>query len=144
MKKEILKWRLSKLPTADEVITLIGAKIITQEEAREVLFNTETEEDRDKKSLESEIKFLRELVEKLSNDRTRIIEVIKEIKTPYYNHPWYYPYSHWCSVTSNIVSNASSVDTANVYNTGSSLCSTENEFKNCATISGSFTEIKTF
>ena len=57
MTKKIV-WRLSKLPTADELRELVKDKIITQEEAREILFNLETEEERDKKSLESEIKFL--------------------------------------------------------------------------------------
>lgn len=96
MKKK-LNWRLGKLPTSDEVRELVKDKIITQDEAREILFNQETEEDRDKKSLESEIKFLRELVEKLSNNPTRIIETIKEIKVPYYQYNWYHPYEVWCS-----------------------------------------------
>mgnify|MGYP001588840513 CR=1 FL=1 len=98
MTKE-LKWRLSKLPTPDELRELVKDKIITQDEAREILFNFETEEDRDKKSLESEIKFLRELVEKLSENRTKIVEVIKEIQRPYYIQPWYNPYHVWCTTS---------------------------------------------
>ena len=97
MKNKKLVWRLSKLPTIEEITTLIKEKIITQEEAREILFNQEAEEDRDKSSLESEIKFLRELVEKLSNDKSRIVEVIKEVKVPYYQNPWYQHYWVWCS-----------------------------------------------
>ena len=61
-----LNWRLSKLPTPDEVRELVKDKVITQDEAREILFSQETEEERDKNSLESEIKFLRELVDKLA------------------------------------------------------------------------------
>lgn len=91
-----LKWRLSKLPTVDELTSLVSSKIITQEEAREILLTSETQEDRDKKSLETEIKFLRELVEKLSN-RSQIVEVIREIKPSYKTYPWYPPYITWCS-----------------------------------------------
>lgn len=57
-KHEELVWRLGKLPTVEEITTLIDKKIITQEEAREILFNTRTVEERDKVSLEAEIKFL--------------------------------------------------------------------------------------
>jgi len=96
-----LVWRLGKLPSPDELVNLINAKIITQEEAREILFNVETEEDRDKKSLESEIKFLRELVEKLSEGRTQIITTIREIERPYYRQPWYQPYTTWCANAGN-------------------------------------------
>ena len=75
-----LKWRLSSLPTPDEVRALVIDEVITKDEAREILFSSETEQERDKKSLEAEIKFLRELVEKLSNQQsTKIIETIKYI-----------------------------------------------------------------
>lgn len=90
-----LKWRLSKLPTVDEITLLVEKKILKEEEAREILFSSETEEDIGKDELKSEIKFLREMVEKLSKDRNQIITVIKEIETPKYN--WYKPYEVWCS-----------------------------------------------
>lgn len=95
-----LQWRLSKLPTPDEVRELVKDKIITQEEAREILFSQETEEDRDKKSLETEIKFLRELVSKLSSTRTQIVETIREVYVPYKRWDWYKPYEVWCSSAS--------------------------------------------
>jgi len=93
---KILKWRLGKLPTVEELLNLLNAKLITEAEAKAILFSSETEEDRDKKSLESEIKFLRELIEKLSQDRTKVIEVIKEVYKPYYNYQWCRPYQIWC------------------------------------------------
>ena len=68
--KTNLKWRLSKLPTVDEVLNLIGSKLITQDEAKDILFSSETEEDRDKESLKAEVRFLRDLVEKLSKSNT--------------------------------------------------------------------------
>lgn len=90
-----LVWRLGKLPSVEELRQLVTDKIITQEEARDILFNTETEEERDKKSLESEIKFLRELVDKLSQ-RSKIVEVIREVEKPYYRWEWYKPYAQYC------------------------------------------------
>ena len=95
MKKLI--WRLSSLPTVDELRALVGDGMITQEEAKDILFNTETKEDRDKKSLQSEIKFLRDVVERLSsNNRSRIVEVIREIEKPVYiERPWYGSYQTW-------------------------------------------------
>jgi hypothetical protein len=96
-KKEELVWRLGRLPSVEEITTLIDKKIITQEEAREILFNKKIEEERDVKSLEMEIKFLRDLVEKLSQNRSQIVEIIKEIKVPYYQYHWYQPYQLWCS-----------------------------------------------
>lgn len=95
-----LNWRLSKLPTPDEVRELVKDKIITQEEAREILFSSEEIEERDKKSLESEIKFLRELVDKLSKSRSEIITTIREVEVPYRKYPWYNPYIIWCGGTS--------------------------------------------
>lgn len=100
MNKTTLKWRLSNLPSVAELRQLVEDEVITREEAREILFRSETEEDRDKKSLESEIKFLRDLVEKLSASRSQIITTIREVKTPYYiQQPWYRPYEVWCGAT---------------------------------------------
>ena len=97
MKKK-LNWRLGKLPSPDEVRELVKDKIITQDEARGILFSEQEETERDIKSLESEIKFLRELVEKLSkNNSSTIIETIRYVERPYINYPWYQPYQIWCS-----------------------------------------------
>lgn len=106
-----LKWRLGKLPTVEELLSLINNKLITQEEAKTMLFSSE-EEDRDKESLQEEIKFLRKLVEKLSeNKTTRIIETIKEVERPWSRWEWYRPYQVWCtsdSATSHIVTSGTS------------------------------------
>lgn len=100
MKNQKLVWRLSKLPTPAELRELVKDKIITQDEAREILFSQESGDlpSRDKESLESEIKFLRELVEKLSsNQRSTITETIKVIREPYWKYEWYKPYQVWCA-----------------------------------------------
>jgi len=92
MTKKLI-WRLSKLPSVEELQSLVKDKIITQDEAREILFKSETDEDRDKDSLQSEIKFLRDLVDKLANHSSyKITEVIKEVYRPYERWPWYKPY----------------------------------------------------
>lgn len=93
-----LKWRLSKLPTPDEVRELVKDKILTNEEAREILFSEEVESEKSADDLKQEIKFLKELVEKLSNNnRSQIIETIRYIEKPYYIQPWYHNYGVWCN-----------------------------------------------
>lgn len=92
-------WRLKERPTPSEIKNLLEAKIIDKDEAREILFSLETEEDRDKKSLETEIIFLRKMVEKLAagNNQT-IISTIHDCHRPHYDHyPWYGRYQVWCS-----------------------------------------------
>lgn len=132
-----LIWRLSSLPTPSELQELVKDKIITQEEAREILFTKEDSEERDKKSLESEIKFLRDLVDKLSKDRKVITETIKYIEKPYYNYDWYGPYKWYCTTTN---ANTLNGDTANaVYNSG-----TTNLGTGFTSALLSFKDIKTF
>lgn len=102
MNTKKLVWRLSKLPSVEELRELVIDKIITKDESREILFSFETEEGRDKKSLESEIKFLQNLVEKLSNNNNgRVVEIIREIERPWIRYPWYGPYVSWCSTSGN-------------------------------------------
>lgn len=97
--KEKLVWRLGKLPTPEEIISLVKDKVITQEEARDILFSKEVKEaDRDIESFKSEIKFLRELVEKLSNHKPdTIIRYIEQIRPVYIHQPWITPYTTYCS-----------------------------------------------
>lgn len=96
MTKE-LSWRLKMLPTVDEVAALVEKGIISKDEAKKLLFTEKDEKDRDVKSLEEEIIFLRKLVEKLSNSQTTtIIEKIREVEVPYIKRGWYRPYDVWC------------------------------------------------
>lgn len=100
---------MGKLPTPDEVLKLVNDKLITKDEAREILFNEEEvkvyENGRNIESLESEIKFLKEVIEKLG-DRTKIIETIRYIEKPYNTYSWIQPYMVYCG-TSNGVYTAS-------------------------------------
>ena len=96
MMKKII-WRLKEQPSSESLRELVKDSILTKEEAREILFSSETEEDRDKKSLESEIKFLRELVDKLSSNKLPgVVKVIKEIQSSWEIWGWYKPYQWWC------------------------------------------------
>src|SRR3990167_6769362 len=134
----VLKWRLGKLPSPLEVSTLVNDKIITQEEAREVLFKTETEEDRDTEGLKSEIKFLRELVDKLAKHSTyEIIKVIKKVNEPYRQWPWYQPYYTWTSGVQNLdaTSDVLVMTNATTATTGSNIVTLASD---------NFTDIKTF
>jgi len=102
-KKTKLIWRLREQPSTESLQGLVMTKILTKDEARDILFNLQTEEDRDKKSLQLEIKFLRELVEKLSKSRSRIVEVIREVEVPKYREcPWYGQYYSWCGTATTI------------------------------------------
>ncbi|MFW6172784.1 MAG: hypothetical protein ACOC5T_03480 [Elusimicrobiota bacterium] len=90
-----MRWRLSEAPTVENITKLISQGVINEEEARQLVFSSQ--KDRDNKSLKEEIKFLRELVEKLSNNRSQIVETIREVERPWRPYPWYKPYVTWCS-----------------------------------------------
>ena len=118
MKKQII-WRLKEQPTSESLQRLVASGILTKDEAREVLFSSEEREDRDIKSLQSEIEFLRKLVDKLA-DSSDIIAEIKTIEVPIYRqYPWWKPYKIWCGGTVvdssdgvNFMNNASGGNTA--------------------------------
>ena len=141
-----LNWRLSKLPTTEELRELVKDKIITQEEARDILFNEVDSTKRDTGSLEAEIKFLRELVQKLST-RSTIIEQIRYIERPYIQYPWYQPYVVYCSSGGNILTANGNTQyyAGNTVNTSTSVsnlvdqtwASASNQIEN-------FTDIQTF
>lgn len=95
--KKNLKWRLSKLPTAQELGELVDKEIITKEEAKQILVSEE--DSRDEKSLKDEIVFLRKLVDKLSEKET-IIKTIEKVREPYYDKYWYRPYEIYCGDSS--------------------------------------------
>lgn len=138
-----LKWRLGKLPTVEELLKLIENKLITQDEAKTMLFSSEKEGDI--KSLEEEIKFLRGLVEQLSkNNSSRIVEVIREVEKPWRQYPWYNPYVVWCTNTLRGTSSGSDTcttsgtGTVNAFNTNTSGSMTG------GSTNASFSSIKTF
>ncbi len=142
-----LKWRLSKLPTSEEVISLLKEKLITQEEAKDILFETTETEQRDTKSLEKEIDFLKSVIEKLST-RDQIVQITREILPIYIKQPFYQPYYYWSnggsfvggSVSNNLNNNAVYCATGQ----GGSMASGGNSLLGQGTTECSFTAIKTF
>lgn len=138
MKRNIL-WRLREQPTTDSLRELVMDKILTINEAREILFSmieaSGQSDGRDNANLKSEIKFLRDLVEKLSKNNTQIVEVIKEIRVPYYHQPWYTPYYTWTTGLSNTITGTGGVS----FSTAAS--GTTDTTANSA---GNFNEITTF
>jgi hypothetical protein len=92
MKKE-LKWRLSDLPSGGEVADLVGEGVITKEEARSILFNEGEDKGKKLKELEEEVKFLRDLCDKLaakSNGWTTIVREYHDYRPKY--PTWYASY----------------------------------------------------
>ncbi len=95
MKKKLI-WRLGKLPTVEELGTLISLEIITKDEAKEILFSENDIDEKTKKDYESEIEFLRRMVDKLSNNNYAIIEkTIREYEPQYRRYNWVYDYDNW-------------------------------------------------
>ena len=112
-KHERVIWRLREQPSSESLRQLVKDNILTKDEAREILFSIETEDNRDKKSLESEVKFLRELVEKLSNSKNQITTIIKEVEKPYYKWDWYRPYVVWCQNSDMVSTGTLTTDSSN-------------------------------
>lgn len=71
MTKKDLVWRLKERPSVSEISSLVADKIITQEEARSLLFNeNSTLDDSEKlKALQKQIEFLEGLVKELSKNQ---------------------------------------------------------------------------
>lgn len=104
MTKKLI-WRLSRLPEPSELQGLVKDKIITQEEAREILFKQEDDKSPKLDELKSEIEFLRKLVEKLSENKPTVLR--EYIYTyPIQQYHWYQPYYTWCSAGQTSVTNA--------------------------------------
>lgn len=146
-----LKWRLGKLPSPDEVALLKKEGIITKEEAHEILFSQETEEDRDSKSLKEEIKFLRQLVQSLSSSKL-IVENIYTYQKPYISQSWMQPYITYCSNINQLDLNSAGITytngdtgyTLNVAGTSSQMQQLANVATNIVVPPQDFCEIQTF
>lgn len=146
-KKTKLKWRLSKLPTVGELQQLVLDKIITKDEEKDILFTSEEVNERDNKSLEEEIKFLRRLVEELSkNNRKNIIKHIEVVKTPYFNYDWYKPYYYYFEGITNptLTVSGGSVNGLTGSNQTSPTLTANTAALMAAPTAANFSDIKTF
>ena len=121
MKNTKIVWRLKEQPTADSLRELVKDGILTKDEAREILFSQETSDGDDIKNLKEEIKFLKDLVERLSkNSRTEIIKQIEYIEKPYKRYPWWDKYDMWCQTNplKQLSTNQSDINALYSYNSG--------------------------
>lgn len=133
MKTKII-WRLKEQPSPTTLRDLVKDGILSTHEAREILFSSENSEDRDKKSLESEIKFLRDLVEKLSSGRTQIVETIREVIPSYKRWDWGNPYVTWSDNGGLQITSGSATDLTNTVQTsGGGITSTNQNFSDIKT-----------
>lgn len=149
MSTKKIKWRLSALPTPTEVAELVKDGILTKDEAREILFSLETDSDRDTKGLQDEIKFLRELVQRLShNSRTEIVKTIEFINNPYHKHGWFKPYEVYCGVSTSALAQAqlgTVTTTSNSLGAQTALYTANSGGTTYYSVDGGdFTKIKTF
>ena len=132
-----LKWRLEKLPTVSDLSTLLEQKIITEEEAKQILFTQSELGQRDEKSLKEEIRFLKKLVENLSESRTHIIKTIESVQVPYIDKGWYQPYTGWTTA----------LTSDNATSSGTFLCSASGSGGGTDIVGyeiGGFSDIKSF
>jgi len=143
MKKKIL-WRLGNLPTPEEIRGLVTDGLLTKDEAREILFNEKDETKRDAESLEAEIKFLRELVQKLSA-RSTIVEQIRYIEKPYQIYPWWGQYQTYCSSGSNqLQTTMAGATMLNTVNLTADTMGNSAQFQANWSAPDNFTDIQTF
>jgi hypothetical protein len=105
MKKKLI-WRLSNLPTVEDLKTAVEAGLLTKEDAKDMLVRSEEEVPTDQlKEVKDELKLLRDLVMKIAAEPKFapitypiIFERIKEVPS-YPTRPWTSPWIHYCSST---------------------------------------------
>ena len=87
MKKTKIVWRLKTTPTVEEVNDLLKNEVITKEEAREILFTEETQEDVKTKYLKKEIEFLKENLAYIEDIARKQFGLVKEDELVYQLQP---------------------------------------------------------
>lgn len=90
MTKKNLTWRLKDLPDAIDVAELVDKKIITPEEARDLLFNEGKNEGKKIKELEEEVKFLRDLCDSLANKANSWPIIVEKYREYVPRYPYWY------------------------------------------------------
>lgn len=111
MTNKSLVWRLQNKLTLEDIEKMLSLKIIDEKEAKELTFNTADDNEK-VKSLEEQVKFLKELVEKLSNNNYPQLWTYYSSYTPRYN------WSVGTLLNHNIVSTLNSYQYSNVVQTG--------------------------
>lgn len=90
-----LVWKFKELPTAGEVAELVETKVITPEEARQILFKEEVKQSDEVEALKEMVNTLQEMVKDLLK-RPRDVQVIPYERvvtlpnryTPYWDKYW--------------------------------------------------------
>lgn len=88
---KILKWRLSKAPTLEDVQSMLKDDIIDKEEARQMLFSTAEQTSEREEALKEQIKFLEKVIEKLTEPKLSVTTTWP----PSYTVTPNYPVKYW-------------------------------------------------
>lgn len=112
-----LVWKLKELPTAEAIADLVDTKVITPEEARDILFKEETKQSDEVEALKEMVKTLQEMVHDLSNRQnnitlvpyTKIVEVPSRT-TPYWERYWKQN-AVWCDTGTTLTSTTGNTTT---------------------------------
>ena len=111
MTKKDLIWRLKELPDAVDVAELVDKKVITPEEARDLLFNNDKKNPSvENQALKEQIKFLQDTVEKL-------IDKLNSTNSHWYFTNTYtpsYPTTYWLASTSGALDSTMSISSSSV------------------------------
>lgn len=70
--KAMLKWRLANKPTLKDVEKMLDLEIISKEEARQMLFSEETENEKIK-ALEEQVEFLKSVIDKMPYNSPQVV-----------------------------------------------------------------------
>lgn len=88
-----LTWKLSELPSAGEIASLVDSEVITKEEARDIMFGN-PESDKEKlEALEKLVDFLQGLIKDLTKNKVaimpyeRTVYIDRHIR-PYWDRYW--------------------------------------------------------
>lgn len=79
-----LSWKLKQLPNATEVADLVKTKVITAEEAKQILFTESDDKEATSDELKRQIEFLEGLVKELSKNlqtKTHVYKYVNDWST---------------------------------------------------------------
>jgi len=66
--KEKLSWRLPQLPSGEEVAALVEQKVLTTDEAREIVLKKDNKVEDDIKDLKEQVEFLKGVIQTMANN----------------------------------------------------------------------------
>ena len=110
-----LIWKLKDLPNADSIASLVDTKVITPQEARDILFRKDTKQSDEVEALKEMVKSLQELVKDLllRQDRVQFVPYTKIVEVPARTKPYWDKYWTNGVTYGNTMSTASSTCNGN-------------------------------